>query len=74
MAKVKPQQKSKLDVFIHVKMYENNISVPSLLKSLGISQMTFYKRLKNNSWNLQELKKLAEILDVSPSEIYSNIQ
>lgn len=74
MAKTKTKSKSKLDVFIHAKMYENNISAPSLLKSLGISQMTFYKRLKTNTWNLQELKKLAEVLEVSPSEIYSNIQ
>jgi len=49
-----------------------NISIKSLIARIGISEPGFYKSLENNSMNIKTLAKIAEVLQVSISELIND--
>jgi len=46
-----------------------NISIKSLVSRIGISEPGFYKSLDNNSMNIKTLDKIAQVLNVTISEL-----
>ena len=48
---------------------KNNISLKSLIVRVGISEPGFYKSLDNNSMNIKTLAKIAEVFQISISEL-----
>ncbi|HEY6913723.1 MAG TPA: helix-turn-helix transcriptional regulator [Paludibacter sp.] len=51
---------------------KKNISIKSLIVQIGISEPGFYKSLENNSMNIKTLAKIAEVMQVSISELISD--
>lgn len=49
-----------------------NISIKKLIVRIGISEPGFYKSLENNSMNIKTLSKIAEVLQVSISELIND--
>ena len=63
-----------LRVFIHNRQFEIGLSNSEFMKRLGMSTVTYYKRLKRCNWNVQELYKIAELLKVSEDTVFEKIK
>lgn len=50
------------------KIVEKGKSVESVSAELGINPATFYRKLKNNSFEINEADKLVDILDLTNEE------
>lgn len=50
------------------KIVEKGMSVETVSADLGINPATFYRKLKNNSFEIREADKLIEILALSGEE------
>lgn len=50
------------------KMVENKVTVKTLSHKLGINPSTFYRKLKNNSFEIGEANKITSLLGLSSSE------
>lgn len=51
---------------------KKNLSIKSLIVRIGISEPGFYKSLENNSMNIKTLARIAEVLQVSVSELIND--
>ena len=50
------------------KMVEKGKSVESISAEMGINPATFYRKLKNNSFEINEADKLVELLSLTNEE------
>lgn len=50
------------------KMVEKGKSVESISAEMGINPATFYRKLKNNSFEIGEAEKLVDILSLTSEE------
>lgn len=50
------------------KMVEKGRSVESISAEMGINPATFYRKLKNNSFEINEASKLVELLSLTNEE------
>lgn len=53
------------------KIIEKGRSVEAISNDLGINPSTFYRKLKNNSFEINEADKIASILSLSGAEASS---
>jgi transcriptional regulator with XRE-family HTH domain len=59
--------------FINTKIYEKSITHVALAKTLNIGRNTLYRKLKGyNAFQIQELNKLANILEVPVYSLFDN--
>lgn len=52
-------------------MQEKGISVTQMSKKLGVTRQSFYRCLNGNP-TMNRLKKIADILDVSPKDLFGD--
>lgn len=50
------------------KMLEKGLNVKTLPADLGLSPATFYRKMKNNSFEIREADKIVDILSLSGKE------
>lgn len=48
-------------------------TVRDVCKEAGISPMTYYHKLKNNSFKVTDIEKIAKVIGVDASEIVNKI-
>lgn len=55
-----------MDISKKVKMLlvEFDITATELAKKMGTSQPNLSKKMKNNSWSIADLEKIAEVLEI----------
>ena len=63
-----------LRVFIHNRQFEIGMCNNDFMKKLGMSTVTYYKRLKKCDWNIPELYKIADLLQVPRDEIFTKLE
>ena len=66
--------KNPLRVFIHSELYKNGISNNEFMAKMGMSTVTYYKRLRKCDWNVQELFRIAKLLKVPSEEIFAKLE
>ena len=72
--KFKKLQRNPLRVYIHNKQFENGISNNDFMAKMGMSTVTYYKRLRKCDWNVQELFRIAKLLKVPSEEIFAKLE
>ena len=55
------------------KLKERGYTQQRLAKEIGISESTFSRKVRNNSFGIQEAEQIAQILRVNPAEIFFNL-
>lgn len=49
----------------------NGLTLASTAKMIGVSESTFWRKIRNNSFNLGEADKLIQVLDIkNPGQIF----
>lgn len=48
-------------------------TVRDACKEVGLSVVTYYNRLKNNSLKISDIEKIAKVIGLSPEEIFKKI-
>ena len=60
------------NIELKVKLMRSNMSVEDLAQRMGINKVTLYRKIKGESqFDLNEIKEVAEILNLTQNEIFS---
>lgn len=67
-------KKNPLRVFIHNKLYENGMGHTEFMKKIGMSPVTFYKKMRTENWRVPELYVIANVLKVPRNVIFEKLE